>query len=49
MVRATAGVSIEIRANFAEHHLRAAAEAARRAHDIEAAGNAKTLERALMK
>jgi hypothetical protein len=43
MIRGTAGVTIEIRANFAEHHLRAAAEAALRTHDIEAAGNAKTL------
>jgi hypothetical protein len=42
-MRLTAKSSLSVRADFARHHLRAAAQAARVTYDIEIAGNAKTL------
>jgi hypothetical protein len=42
-MRLTATATLSVRADFAQHHLRAAARAARRTYEIEAAGDAKVL------
>jgi hypothetical protein len=42
-MQVTAQIAMSVRADFAHHHRRAAAVAARRAYDIETAGEANTL------